>query len=68
MGALKALNSKNPVVCMEFTDLFIALCRAAGIPVREVNGYAHTNNPKLRPLSLTLDVLHAWPEYYDENK
>lgn len=65
MGAAAALASPNEAVCMEFTDLFIALARAAGIPARRVVGYAYTNNPKLRPLSLVSDVLHAWPEYYD---
>lgn len=65
MGAAAALASPSEAVCMEFTDLFIALARAAGIPARRVVGYAYTNNPKLRPLSLVSDVLHAWPEYYD---
>jgi hypothetical protein len=53
---------------MEFTDLFIAISRAAGIPARELNGYAFTNNSKLRPLSLEQDILHAWPEYYNQQK
>ena len=53
---------------MEFTDLFVALARAAGIPARAVNGYAYTANSSLRPLSLKQDVLHAWPEYYDRQK
>jgi transglutaminase-like putative cysteine protease len=66
MGAKEVLKQKNKAVCMEFTDLFIALARASGIPARRVVGYAYTNNPKLRPLSLVSDVLHAWPEYYDE--
>jgi transglutaminase-like putative cysteine protease len=65
MGALDALKNPTRAVCMEFTDLFIAVARAAGIPARRVVGYAYTNNPKLRPLSLITDVLHAWPEYYD---
>lgn len=65
MGALNVLASPKNAVCMEFTDLFIAIARAAGIPARRVIGYAYTNNPKLRPLSLISDVLHAWPEYYD---
>lgn len=68
MGALQTLTNINSAICMEFTDLFIALTRAAGIPSREVNGYAFTNNAKLRPLSLSLDVLHAWPQYYDPDK
>lgn len=68
LGALQALNNKESAICMEFTDLFITLARAAGIPAREVNGFAYTNNPKLRPLSLKQDVLHAWPQYYDNVK
>jgi hypothetical protein len=53
---------------MEFTDLFIAIARAAGIPARQAVGYAYTTNSRLRPLSLISDVLHAWPEYYDFDK
>lgn len=68
MGAINALANPTQAICMEFTDLFIALARAAGIPAREVNGYAYTENKELQPLSLVADVLHSWPEYYDQNK
>lgn len=68
MGAVKALENPSQAICMEFTDLFIAIARAAGIPAREINGYAYTENPELQPLSLVSDVLHAWPEYYDQAK
>jgi len=68
MGALAALQNSSQAICMEFTDLFIAIARAAGIPAREINGYAYTENPELQPLSLVADVLHAWPEYYDKDK
>ncbi len=64
-GAVQALSTPESAICMEFTDVFIALARAAGIPAREAVGYAYTTNAKLRPLSLSTDVLHAWPEYYD---
>lgn len=67
-GALTALANPKNSICMEFTDLFIAIARAAGIPAREVVGYAYTTNAKLRPLSLVSDVLHAWPEYYDRER
>ncbi|MBI2404889.1 transglutaminase domain-containing protein, partial [Candidatus Gottesmanbacteria bacterium] len=67
-GAIAALVSPQNSICMEFTDLFVALARAAGIPAREVVGYAYTTNAKLRPLSLIADVLHAWPEYYDRER
>lgn len=65
MGALSALNYPEQAICMEFTDLFVAVARAAGIPAREINGYAYTENPDIQPLSLVADVLHAWPEYWD---
>lgn len=68
LGAITTLNNPTTAVCMEFTDLFITLARAAGIPARELDGYAYTANPALRPLSLTRDILHAWPEYWDEEK
>ena len=44
------------------------MSRAAGIPAREVNGFAYTQNPNIEPLSLVADVLHAWPEYWDKDK
>lgn len=66
LGAEKVLNEPQKAVCMEFTDLFIALSREKGIYSREINGYGFSNDPNLRPLSLLTDVLHSWPEYYDE--
>ena len=68
LGAVGALKNPNSAICMEFTDLFIAIARAAGIPAREVNGYAYTENPEIQPLSLVADVLHAWPEYWDSER
>lgn len=68
LGAVEVLKSPTSAVCLEFTDLFITLSRAAGIPAREVNGYAFTENDRQRPLSLVKDILHAWPEYYDKEK
>ena len=68
LGALKTLEKPDSAVCLEFTDLFIGLSRAAGIPARELNGYAYTANSTERPLSLIKDILHAWPEYYDRDK
>lgn len=68
-GAFGAYSSPKDSICMEFTDLFIALSRAADIPAREVVGYAYTQNQRLRPLSFALDgkdVLHAWPQYWDD--
>ncbi len=68
LGSLEALVSPEKAICMEFTDLFIALARTIGVPAREVNGFAYTTNPKLRPLSLVTDVLHSWPEYWNEER
>ena len=37
VGALGVLKNPKSAVCLEFTDLFITLARAAGIPAREVD-------------------------------
>ena len=68
LGAAAVLKNPTSAVCLEFTDLFIALSRAAGIPAREINGYAYTDNSNQRPLSFVKDILHAWPEYFDFDK
>lgn len=68
LGASKALRNPKDAICTEFTDSFIAIARAAGIPAREINGYAYTENPQVQPLSLVSDVLHAWPEYWDQGR
>lgn len=66
-GALGALQEPDMALCSEFTDLFVAIARAAGIPAREAVGYAYTTDTK-KPLSLAGDVLHAWPEYFDSDR
>ena len=68
MGALGAINNPKNALCMEFTDIFVALSRANVIPAREINGFAYTENQRLQPLSLVADVLHAWPEYWDSGR
>ncbi|MBI2028914.1 hypothetical protein HYT02_00660 [Candidatus Gottesmanbacteria bacterium] len=65
MGAAEILKNPAAAICMEYTDLFITLSRRIGIPAREVNGYAYTQDEFLKPLSLVADVLHAWPEYWN---
>ena len=65
LGAQAALMKPTSAVCTEFTDVFVALAREKGVYARELQGYGFANDPQLRPLSLTSDVLHAWPEYYD---
>lgn len=68
LGAIQTLQNPTSAVCLEFTDLFITLARAAGIPAREVDGFGYTHNAIQRPLSFQDDVLHAWPQYYDREK
>lgn len=68
LGAQNALLNPNSAICMEYTDVFIALCRKKGIYAREIQGYAHSTDASIRPLSLYTDVLHSWPEYYDVKK
>lgn len=65
MGAIEAMKNPDKAVCMEYTDLFIALSRERNIAAREVVGYAVTNDDKLQPKSFFGDILHAWPEFYD---
>ncbi len=66
LGSLNALASPSSSLCSEFTDLFITLARAAEIPAREVVGFAYSEDEDLRPRSFGT-LLHAWPEYYDED-
>lgn len=68
LGAVESLRQPTQAVCQEFTDTFITLARAAGTPARRLTGYAYTQNPSLRPVSLETDVLHAWPEYYNSEE
>lgn len=68
LGAKKALLDSQKATCAEFTDLFIALCRAAGIPAREINGFGFSDDPTFKPISLAQDILHSWPEYFHQEK
>lgn len=68
LGALTALAQPETAVCQEFTDVFVTISRAAGIPARRAVGYAYTQNDTFRPVSFEGDVLHSWPEYYDETR
>ncbi|GAB4218848.1 MAG: hypothetical protein Fur009_2010 [Candidatus Microgenomates bacterium] len=67
LGAEKILQNPSYAVCLEFTDLFVSIAREKGILAREINGYGYSLDSKLQPISLFSDVLHAWPEYYDED-
>ena len=51
-------------VCGEFTNLFIAFCRATGIPARFVSGIAYSTDPRM-PDEWSP---HAWAEVYFPGK
>jgi len=59
-GALWALINRTGD-CSEYSYLFVALCRAAGIPARVQTGFA------FRSPSETIEDGHMWAEYYLEN-
>jgi hypothetical protein len=67
-GAIEAFKNPEDAVCQEFTDSFIAIARSADIPSRRLVGYAYSQNSILRPLSFSGDILHAWPEYFNEEQ
>jgi transglutaminase-like putative cysteine protease len=67
LGASEAFKNPKNAVCMEFTDVFITMARIAGIPAREVDGYAYTSDSANHPIfypGLGSDILHAWAEIY----
>lgn len=68
IGAEGILKDPDQAVCMEFTDLFIALAREKGIYSRELNGYGFSDMDRFRPQLLNTDILHSWPQYYDEER
>ena len=67
-GALNSLENPKKSSCSQFADLFVALARAAGIPAREIEGYAYTDNQSIEQSMFEGDLLHAWAEYFDREK
>lgn len=61
-GAEKALHNPNNAVCLEYSDLMIAMLRAQGIPARMPVGYAYSGN--LKTSRAVSDSLHSWVEAY----
>jgi transglutaminase-like putative cysteine protease len=59
-GALFALKQKKGD-CTEFMSLFVALCRAVGVPARAIGGYVCTENTILKP-----SAYHNWAEFYQD--
>jgi transglutaminase-like putative cysteine protease len=60
-GALYALKHQRGD-CTEFMDLFVALCRANGIPARRMGGYLCSENTVLKARDY-----HNWGEFYQDN-
>ena len=61
-GATKALANPNYVVCLEYSDLLIAMLRSQGIPARMPIGYGYSGS--LKTSSSVVDSLHSWVEAY----
>lgn len=66
LSAEKVINNPDKAICIDFTDLFVGIAREKGILAREIQGYGFSFDPKIQPISLNSDILHSWPEYYDE--
>lgn len=64
-GSKAALANPNNAVCLEYSDLTIALLRSIGIPARMPVGYAYSNN--LKSSNAVSDSLHSWVEVYMPN-
>ena len=61
-GALYAYSTQKGD-CTEYMYLFIALCRASGIPARGIGGYICRENSMLKPASF-----HNWAEFYNKDQ
>lgn len=60
-GALKTLKG-GAAVCMEYSDLFIALMRSQGVPARAAYGYGYSALDYETSSSQTIN--HQWAEVY----
>lgn len=61
-GSNKALANPDNAVCLEYSDLLIALLRSQNIPARMPVGYAYAGN--LKQSKAVSDSLHSWVEVY----
>lgn len=68
-GAISALENKKGV-CEEFTTLYVALCRAVGIPARAVEGYKFETITEEDDYGVVTEEYeltnHVWAEIYLE--
>lgn len=65
LGALAALRNARGV-CGDYADLFVALCRATGIPARKVYGFRYDlkKDGDLKTPRIVNDQHHAWAEVF----
>jgi hypothetical protein len=63
-GALATLQG-GAAVCMEYSDLFIALMRAQGVPARAAFGYGYSALDEISSSDSTIN--HQWAEVYLPN-
>lgn len=61
-GAQKALANPSNAVCLEYSDLLIAMLRSQGIPARMLVGYGYSGD--LKNSNSVSDSLHSWVEAY----
>jgi len=71
-GAASLLRKRVRATNIDFVDLFVAICRAAGIPAREVFGFVisgdQTSKPTFLAAPLNTNRLHVWAQIYDSQK
>lgn len=61
-GSAAALANPTNVVCLEYSDLMIAMLRSQGIPARMPVGYGYSGS--LKASAKVVDSLHSWVEAY----
>lgn len=64
-GSLEVFKNPSNAVCLEYSDLTIAMLRSAGIPARMPVGYGYSGN--LKQSATVSDSLHSWVEAYIPN-
>ncbi|KZL90620.1 transglutaminase domain-containing protein [Clostridium magnum] len=62
-GALNALQTSRGV-CEDYSELFVALLRASGVPARVATGYWVDSKNFYNNTATGNDYRHAWAEYY----
>lgn len=68
-GALAGLQTGSGC-CEEYASLFVAVCRASGVPARVVNGYASDRDELAEdenPINMS-GRRHQWAEFYLDGK